>query len=102
MTFLTTNAVGGSISTDYTLDIACNYLEHDRTWLSSDDWVPDIERDAAALKYEGGGVSYFRMPSHAGSYATGNSRSLPRHNKQCNFRVYRRARAGTTGNPKPY
>jgi prepilin-type processing-associated H-X9-DG protein len=32
----------------------------------------------------GGGVSYFRVPSDGG-YPSGDSRSLPRHNKRCNF-----------------
>jgi prepilin-type processing-associated H-X9-DG protein len=53
--------------------------------LGADDWVPDIEWDASTMQYEGGGVSYFRVPSDAGGFATGDSRSLPRHNKRCNF-----------------
>ena len=53
--------------------------------LGADDWVPDIQYDAAAMQYEGGGVSYFRVPSDSGGFATGDSRSLPRHNKRCNF-----------------
>ena len=53
--------------------------------LGADDWVPDIEWDAATMQYEGGGVSYFRVPSDSGGFATGDSRSLPRHNKRCNF-----------------
>jgi prepilin-type N-terminal cleavage/methylation domain-containing protein/prepilin-type processing-associated H-X9-DG protein len=52
--------------------------------LGADDWVPDIEWDAASVQYEGGGVSYFRVPSD-GDFASGDSRSLPRHNKRCNF-----------------
>jgi prepilin-type N-terminal cleavage/methylation domain-containing protein/prepilin-type processing-associated H-X9-DG protein len=52
--------------------------------LSPDDWMPDIPYDAASLQYFGGGVSYFRVPSD-GNYPTGDSRSLPRHNKRCNF-----------------
>ncbi len=50
-----------------------------------DDWLPDISYDAASLQDSGGGVSYFRVPSDSGGYATGDSRSLPRHNKRCNF-----------------
>ncbi len=53
--------------------------------LGADDWVPDIEWDASTMQYEGGGVSYFRVPSDPGGFATGDSRSLPRHNKRCNF-----------------
>jgi len=53
--------------------------------LGADDWVPDIEWDASTMQYEGGGVSYFRVPSDSGGFATGDSRSLPRHNKRCNF-----------------
>ena len=53
--------------------------------LGPDDWVPDIEWDAATMQWSGGGVSYFRVPSDPGGYATGDSRSLPRHNKRCNF-----------------
>jgi prepilin-type processing-associated H-X9-DG protein len=53
--------------------------------LGADDWVPDVEWDATTMQYEGGGVSYFRVPSDSGGFATGDSRSLPRHNKRCNF-----------------
>jgi prepilin-type N-terminal cleavage/methylation domain-containing protein/prepilin-type processing-associated H-X9-DG protein len=53
--------------------------------LGADLWVPDIVYDAAAMQYSGGGVSYFRVPSDPGGYATGDSRSLPRHNQRCNF-----------------
>jgi prepilin-type N-terminal cleavage/methylation domain-containing protein/prepilin-type processing-associated H-X9-DG protein len=55
------------------------------TGLGADDWVPDIEWDAATMQYQGGGVSYFRVPSDTGGYPTGDSRSLPRHNRRCNF-----------------
>jgi prepilin-type N-terminal cleavage/methylation domain-containing protein/prepilin-type processing-associated H-X9-DG protein len=51
----------------------------------ADDWVPDIAWDAAVMQYSGGGVSYFRVPSDPGGFATGDSRSLPRHNRRCNF-----------------
>ena len=53
--------------------------------LGADDWVPDIEWDASTMQYEGGGVSYFRVPSDSGGFKDGDSRSLPRHNKWCNF-----------------
>jgi prepilin-type processing-associated H-X9-DG protein/prepilin-type N-terminal cleavage/methylation domain-containing protein len=52
--------------------------------LNPDDWVPDIAWDAASMQMFGGGVSYFRVPSDGG-YSSGDSRSLPRHNKRCNF-----------------
>ncbi len=52
--------------------------------LKPDEWKPDIAWDAVALQLSGGGVSYFRVPSD-GSFATGDSRSLARHNKRCNF-----------------
>lgn len=50
-----------------------------------DDWVPDIEYDAATLTYCGGGVSYYRVPSDTMGYLSGDSRSLGRHNHRCNF-----------------
>ena len=53
--------------------------------LGADSWVPDIEWDASLMQWSGGGVSYFRVPSDPGGYATGDSRSLPRHNRRCNF-----------------
>ncbi len=53
--------------------------------LGADYWVPDIAWDAASMQFSGGGVSYFRVPSDPGGYATGDSRSLPRHNRRCNF-----------------
>jgi len=52
--------------------------------LGADDWVPDIQYDAASLQWSGGGVSYYRVPSD-GDFSTGDSRSLGRHNKRCNF-----------------
>ena len=53
--------------------------------LGADDWVPDIEDHAASMQWFGGGVSYYRVPSDTGNYPTGDSRSLGRHNKRCNF-----------------
>ena len=53
--------------------------------LNPDDWVPDVEWDAAMMAYAGGGVSYYRVPSDPAGYPTGDSRSLPRHSKRCNF-----------------
>jgi len=52
--------------------------------LGADSWLPDIPFDAASMSYFGGGVSYFRVPSD-GSFRDGDSRSLARHNKRCNF-----------------
>ena len=52
--------------------------------LGADDWVPDIQYDAASLQWSGGGVSYYRVPSD-GDFSTGDSRSLGRHNKRCKF-----------------
>ena len=53
--------------------------------LGADDWVPDVAWDAANMQWDGGGVSYFRVPSDSGGFNDGDSRSLPRHNKRCNF-----------------
>ena len=52
--------------------------------LDADAWLPDIPYDAASMQWFGGGVSYFRVPSD-GSFSTGDSRSLGRHAKRCNF-----------------
>jgi prepilin-type processing-associated H-X9-DG protein/prepilin-type N-terminal cleavage/methylation domain-containing protein len=52
---------------------------------NADNWLPDIPWDAALLTYSGGGCSYFRTPSNAGYYDSDPVRSLPRHNKRCNF-----------------
>jgi prepilin-type processing-associated H-X9-DG protein len=52
--------------------------------LDADAWMPDIAYDAASMQYFGGGVSYFRVPSD-GNFPSGDSRSLGRHNKRCNF-----------------
>ena len=55
--------------------------------LNPDLWVADIQWDAAALQYFGGGVGYYRVPSDP-SYGLADSRSLPRHNKRCNFAFF--------------
>ena len=54
---------------------------------NADNWVPDLPFDAAAMQYSGGGVSYLRVPSDnfPGDYPSGDSRSVPRHSKRCNF-----------------
>jgi prepilin-type N-terminal cleavage/methylation domain-containing protein/prepilin-type processing-associated H-X9-DG protein len=52
--------------------------------LKPDLWEPDIPFDSAAMQWFGGGVAYFRVPSD-GNYPSGDSRSLGRHNKRCNF-----------------
>jgi len=48
---------------------------------NADNWVPDVSFDS------GGGVAYLRVPSDnfPGDYPSGDSRSVPRHNKRCNF-----------------
>ncbi len=53
-------------------------------FLKADDWVPDIHFDAAMMQMFGGGMGYFRAPSD-GEFFSGDSRSLGRHNKRCNF-----------------
>jgi prepilin-type N-terminal cleavage/methylation domain-containing protein/prepilin-type processing-associated H-X9-DG protein len=109
LTSFPTTGSGGSVSTNFTLGIAMNHPEFALTvgswstllWkansvsrpstaiifadggkvtsatvgLTADEWVPEIN---------GGGVSYFRSPTD-GNFNTGDSRSLPRHNKRCNF-----------------
>lgn len=50
----------------------------------ADEWVADVSYDASALQFSGGGVSYFRTPSDF-SFSAGDSRSLGRHAKRCNF-----------------
>jgi prepilin-type N-terminal cleavage/methylation domain-containing protein/prepilin-type processing-associated H-X9-DG protein len=50
-----------------------------------DNWVPDFEFDAASAQYRGYGALYFRVPSDTGAYFTGDGRSVPRHNRRCNF-----------------
>ena len=52
--------------------------------LDADSWLPDLPYDAASMTVFGGGVSYFRVPSD-GNFPTGDSRSLGRHAKRCNF-----------------
>lgn len=52
--------------------------------LGADEWMPDVQYDTAAAQFFGGGVSYFRVPSDF-SFNAGDSRSLGRHNKRCNF-----------------
>jgi prepilin-type N-terminal cleavage/methylation domain-containing protein/prepilin-type processing-associated H-X9-DG protein len=49
--------------------------------LPADEWLPDFTQNGS------GGVSYFRVPTpgHISSYNLGDSRSLPRHNRRCNF-----------------
>ena len=53
--------------------------------LNPDKWLPDTGYDAAAAQYYGGGATYFRDPSDPGGYASGDARSIPRHNKRANF-----------------
>jgi prepilin-type processing-associated H-X9-DG protein len=53
--------------------------------LSADEWLPDTSQDAATMQTFGGGIGYFRVPSNGYDYKVGDSRSLPRHSKRCNF-----------------
>ncbi len=50
----------------------------------ADDWKPDVAFDAARLQTFGGGVGYYRVPSD-GEFFSGDSRTLGRHRKRCNF-----------------
>jgi len=50
-----------------------------------DNWIPDTEYDAALNAYWGGGCTYFRDPTDAGGYASGDSLAIPRHNKRVNY-----------------
>ena len=45
-----------------------------------DNWIEDKDFTV----WLGTGCSYFRVPSDAGGFAAGDSRSLPRHNKRVN------------------
>jgi prepilin-type N-terminal cleavage/methylation domain-containing protein/prepilin-type processing-associated H-X9-DG protein len=53
-------------------------------WLKPDDWAPDIHFYKAAMQMFGGGMGYFRSPSDP-EFSGGDSRSLGRHTKRCNF-----------------
>jgi prepilin-type N-terminal cleavage/methylation domain-containing protein/prepilin-type processing-associated H-X9-DG protein len=50
-----------------------------------DNWEPDYAFDAATAQYLGYGSLYFRTPSDTGAYFAGDGRSVPRHNRRCNF-----------------
>lgn len=50
-----------------------------------DNWVPDTAFNAASAQYLDYGALYFRVPSDTGAFFTGDGRSVPRHNKRCNF-----------------
>jgi prepilin-type N-terminal cleavage/methylation domain-containing protein/prepilin-type processing-associated H-X9-DG protein len=56
----------------------------DTVSLGPDNWQPDIGYDASMLQIFGGGVGYFRVPSD-GEFYGGDSLSLGRHRKRCNF-----------------
>jgi prepilin-type N-terminal cleavage/methylation domain-containing protein/prepilin-type processing-associated H-X9-DG protein len=56
----------------------------DTIGLGADNWLPDTTFDAMMMQMSGGGVAYFRVPSD-GEFAGGDSCSLGRHNKRCNF-----------------
>ena len=72
--------------------------------LSPDNWLPDAGYDAVLNAYFGGGATYFRSPSDAGGFDSGDARAVPRHNKRVNFlfmdshaEVYRNSKAGWSG-----
>jgi prepilin-type processing-associated H-X9-DG protein len=72
--------------------------------LSPDNWLPDAGYDAVLNAYYGGGATYFRSPSDAGGFDSGDARAVPRHNKRVNFlfmdshaEVYRNSKAGWSG-----
>jgi len=52
---------------------------------NADNWVPDTGYDAALQQFYGGGATFFRSPSAAAGFATGDARSVPRHASRCNF-----------------
>jgi prepilin-type N-terminal cleavage/methylation domain-containing protein/prepilin-type processing-associated H-X9-DG protein len=51
---------------------------------NADNWVPDTAFDISMADYSYI-RGYFRTPSDTGTYLTAESRSVPRHNKRCNF-----------------
>ena len=72
--------------------------------LSPDNWLPDAGYDAVLNAYYGGWATYFRSPSDAGGFDSGDARAVPRHNKRVNFlfmdshaEVYRNSKAGWSG-----
>jgi prepilin-type N-terminal cleavage/methylation domain-containing protein/prepilin-type processing-associated H-X9-DG protein len=72
--------------------------------LSPDNWLPDAGYDAVLNAYYGGGATYFRSPSDAGGFDSGDARAVPRHNKRVNFlfmdshaEAYRNSKAGWSG-----
>jgi prepilin-type N-terminal cleavage/methylation domain-containing protein/prepilin-type processing-associated H-X9-DG protein len=52
--------------------------------LNPDNWVPDVDYDAALSQYWGGGATYFRDPSDP-SWTGGDALPVPRHNVRVNF-----------------
>jgi prepilin-type N-terminal cleavage/methylation domain-containing protein/prepilin-type processing-associated H-X9-DG protein len=62
-----------------------------------DNWVPDMEYDAVLNAYYGGGCTYFRDPTDAGGFASGDSLAIPRHGKRVNF-LFMDGHAQTTRN----
>jgi len=50
-----------------------------------DNWMPDAAFDAVLNSYYGGGATYFRSPSDALNFATGDALSIPRHNHRVNW-----------------
>jgi len=52
---------------------------------TGDGWIPDAAFDTTLAVYLGYGATYFRSPSGQPGFATGDARSLPRHNKRVNW-----------------
>jgi prepilin-type processing-associated H-X9-DG protein len=50
-----------------------------------DNWLPDIAYDAALKAYNGGGCTYFRDPTDAAGFASGDSLAIPRHSRRVNY-----------------
>jgi prepilin-type N-terminal cleavage/methylation domain-containing protein/prepilin-type processing-associated H-X9-DG protein len=50
-----------------------------------DNWVPDAAFDAVLNSYWGGGCTYFRDPTDAGGFASGDSLAIPRHARRVNY-----------------
>ena len=69
--------------------------------LKPDDWLPDIHYDAAMMQMFGGGMGYFRAPSD-GEFGNGDSRSLGRHSKRCNFGFFDRHAASLRSSAAGY
>jgi len=58
--------------------------------LAPDQWVEDIQFDAASMQYSGGGCSFIYMPSYADTevWTDGAARTINRHINSCNFSFF--------------